>query len=106
MECGKRQTTLTAKAWANKIEKLQHEQQITVSKMTALIPEMKALIKTKEYVSHLQSNFEKFNQLCEKATMSHEVSIPLLMMDEQNTQNKWFSSIINYSNTFKENVKR
>lgn len=103
---GKRQTTLTAKAWANKIEKLQLECKITVNKMKALIPEIKALMKTKENVSYVQSNFEKLNQLCENTTMSHEVLIPLLMEDEQNRLNKWFSSIMNYSNTFKENVKR
>lgn len=39
MECGKRETKLTAKAWANKIEKLQHEYKIIVTKIKGHIPE-------------------------------------------------------------------
>lgn len=65
MECGKRQTTLTAKAWANKIVKLQRERKITVDKMTALIPEIKPLNKAqiKENDSHVHSHFEKLRNL-------------------------------------------
>lgn len=36
--------------------------------------------------------------------MSHEVLIPLLMGDEQKRRNKWFSGIMKYSHTFKEDV--
>lgn len=87
------------KAWTNKTEKLQHERKITEKKM-------KALMKTKENVSHVQSHFEKLNQLCENAAVSHEVLVPLLMEDEQNRGNDWFSSIMKYSKTFEEDVKR
>ena len=106
MECGKRETKLTAKAWANKIEKLQHERKIIVNKIKGLIPEMKVLMKSKENVSHVQPHLENLIQLCENAIMSHNALIPLLPEDEQNKQNEWFASIMKYSNTFEEDVKR
>lgn len=106
MECGKRQTKLTAKAWAHKIEKLQHERKITVNKMKVLIPEMKALMKQKENASHVQCHMDRLIQLCENATKLHDELIPLLVEDEQNKQNEWFSSIMKYSNAFKEDVHK
>lgn len=106
MESEKRRVKPTAKAWAIKIEKLQHERKITVDKMKSLIPEIKSLMRTRENVVHVQSCFEKLNQLCESAIASHDVLIPLLMEDEQNRQNEWFYSIMKYNNTFKEDVER
>ncbi len=45
MECGKRETKVTAKALVNKIEKLEQERKIIVNKMKGLIPEIKELLK-------------------------------------------------------------
>uniref|UniRef100_A0A8C8DI38 Uncharacterized protein n=1 Tax=Oryzias sinensis TaxID=183150 RepID=A0A8C8DI38_9TELE len=106
MERDKRLIKPTAKALANKIEKLQHERKIAVNKMKSLIPEMKSLMKTKENVSHVQSCFKKLNQFCVTAIASHDVLMPLLMEDEQNGQNEWFDSIMTYANAFKEDVER
>ena len=80
---GERELKLTAKAFANKIEKLQEERKMTVNKMKGLIPQMKTFMNTKENVSHVQSLLENLNQRCEHATSSHNVLIPLLPEDEE-----------------------
>lgn len=47
-----------------------------LNSLKGLIPEIKALMKRKEYASYVQPNLERINQLC-----------PLLHEDEQNKQN-------------------
>ena len=49
---------------------------------------------------------EKLIELCQNATLSHDVLIPLLPEEEQDKQNEWFSSIEEYSHTFKERVEK
>lgn len=51
MEKGKREIKLTAKAVGNKIERLQHERKSAVNKMKALIPQIKAHMRSKENVT-------------------------------------------------------
>lgn len=45
---------------------------------------------------------DNLNELCENAT----TLLPLLPEDEQTKQDEWFSSIMRYSDTFKENVNK
>lgn len=42
----------------------------------------------------------------ENATTMHNMLLPLLPEDEQTKQDEWFSSIMKYSDTFKENVNK
>lgn len=105
MDEGKRETKLTAKALANKIESLQRERKKDVNKIKGLIPEMKSLMTRRENASQLQMLFKTLVQLCENASKLHDMLIPLLPEDEQEKQNEWFSSIMKYSNTFKDTVQ-
>lgn len=61
---------------------------------------------TKGNVSQAQSLLEALIQLCENATISHNVLIPLLPEDEQRKQNEWFSSIMKYCDTFTGDVEK
>lgn len=63
-------------------------------------------MKSKENVSYAQPHLENLNQLCENATTSHNMLILLLPDDEQNKQNEWFASIMKYSDSFEEDVKK
>lgn len=51
MDCGKRETKLTAKALASKIESLQMQRKSNVNKIKSQISEIKNLMKRKENVS-------------------------------------------------------
>lgn len=102
MDGSKRETKLTAKALANKIESLQREQKKDVNKIKGPIPEMKSLTTRKENASQLQMLFKTLVQLCENASKRHDMLIPLLSEDEQEKHNEWFLSIMKYSNTFKD----
>ena len=104
MESGKRQSKL--KALYSKIEKLQSERKISVNKMKKFVPEMKLFMKKKENVSQVQSLLESLTEQCGNATMSHNMLIPLLPEEEQRKHNKWFSSIMVYSNTFQRDVEQ
>ncbi len=105
MDGGKREIKLTAKALANKIESLQKERKKDVNKIKGLIPEIKSLMTRKENAFQLQMLFKTLVQLCENASKLHDMLIPLLPEDEQEKQNEWFSSIMKYSNTFKDTVQ-
>lgn len=105
MDCGKRETKLTAKALANKIESLQMQRKSNVNKIKSQIPEMKNLMKRKENASQMQIQFKTLVQLCENASKIHDMVIPLLPEDEQEKQNEWFLSIMKYSNTKDADLK-
>lgn len=104
--CGKREIKLTSKAMANKIEKLQQERKNIVHKIKRLIPEMKTLMRTKENVTTVQLHTDNLYQLYENATTLHNMLLPLLPEDEQIKQDEWFSNIMRYSDTFRENVNK
>lgn len=59
----------------------------------------------KETASQVQMLFKTLVQLCENANKLHDLLIPLLPEDKQEKQNEWFSSIMKYSNTFKDAVQ-
>ena len=106
MEKEKRQIKLTAKALENKIEVLQHERKSAVNKLKALIPQMKAQMKSKENANEIPAYLCNLNDLCKKATDLHTELMPLLPDDEEKKQNEWFSSIMDYSDAFKEHVEK
>lgn len=106
MEGGKREIKLTAKALANEIERLQRERKITVNKIKGLIPHMKSLMAKRGNVQNVTPLLESLIQLCENATTSHEMLIPLLPQDEMAKQNTWFTTIMDYSSAFKVKVEQ
>ncbi len=106
MKNEKREIKLTAKALKNKIERLQHERRSAVNKIKVLIPQIKAHMKSKENVTEIPSQLNNLNALCKKATDLHNELRPLLPDDEDKKQNEWFSSIMDYSDAFKERVEK
>lgn len=52
----------------------------------------------------MQLHPDNLNELCENATTLHNMLLPLLPEDEQTKQEEWYSSIMKYSDTFKENM--
>lgn len=102
----KRQSKLTEKAFLLKLEKLQHERKGFVSKMKALIPEMKGLMHKKENVFQVKESLGALNELSEKAIIAHEEVLPLFPKDKTAQQMEWFSSIMTYSETFKNYVQK
>lgn len=103
MENEKREIKLTAKALEIKIERLQHERKSSVNKIKALIPQIKAHMKSKN-VTEIPSQLNNLNALSKKATDLHNELLPLLPDDEDKKQNEWFSSIMDYSDAFREQV--
>ncbi len=101
-----RERKLTEKGLLNKIENLQNERKRVVDKMKGLIPKMKKLMKQRENVSDVKQFWENLNALCENATTVHNELLPLLPDDELIKQKKWFSSIMNYSNTFQKDTQK
>ena len=106
METGKRETKLTAKALENKIERLQNERRSAVNKIKALIPQMKADMKSKVNITSIPAQLDEINALCKKATELHTELMPLLPEEESEKQIEWFSSMMEYSDAFKERVKK
>ena len=106
MEREKREIKLTAKAMENKIERLQHERKSAVNKIKELIPQIKAHMKSKENVTEIPSQLNNLNALCKKATDLHNEVLQLLPDDEHKKQKEWFSSIMDYSDAFKEQVEK
>lgn len=102
----KREIKLTAKAMENKIERLQHERKIAVNKIKGLIPQIKAHMKSKENATEISSHLNNLNALCKNAIDLHNELQPLLPEDEVKKQNDWFSSIMDYSDAFKEQVEK
>lgn len=76
MDNGKRQTKLTVKAKANKIERLQKEDKSNVNKIKGLTPIVKQLMKRKE-------NAPQMHSLCETTDKLQDALIPLLPDEEQ-----------------------
>ncbi len=67
---------------------------------------MKELMKQRENVSDVKRCLENLNTLCENATTKHNELLPLLPEDELIKQKEWFSSIMNYSNTFQKDIQK
>ncbi|KAG7524560.1 hypothetical protein JOB18_013868 [Solea senegalensis] len=106
MEREKREIKLTAKAMENKIERSQHERKGAVNKIKELIPQIKTHMKSKENVTEIPSQLNNLNALCKKATDLHNEVLQLLPDDEHKKQKEWFSSIMDYSDAFKEQVEK
>lgn len=106
METEKREVKLTAKALESKIERLQHERKSAVNKIKALIPQIKALLKSKENAPEILSQLDNVNALSKKATDLHNEFVVLLPDDENVKQNEWFSSVMSYSDAFKDQVEK
>ena len=106
MESGKqRERKLTEKGLLNKIENLQNKRKRVVDKIKGLIPEMKGLMKQRENVLDVKQCLENLNTLCENATASHNELLHLLPEEELIQQKEWFSTIMNYSNTFQRDTQ-
>ena len=105
MESEQRERKLTEKGWMYKVEKLQKERKRVVDKIKGLIPKMKELMKQEKNVSEVKQCMENLNTLCENATTTHNELLPLIPEDEFIKQKEWFSSIMNYSNTFQRNTQ-
>lgn len=102
----KRQSKLTEKAFLLKLEKLQNERKGFVNKMKALIPEMKKLMSHKENIPQIKESLGTLNTLSENATTAHNEVLSLLPREEKAQQNEWFSSIMKYSDTFKNDIEK
>ncbi len=106
MESEKRERKLTEKALVNKIEKLQKERKRVVDQIKGLIPKMKRFMKQREGVSQVRKCLGDLNTLCGNATTTHNELLPLLPEDELIKHKEWFSSIMNYSNTFQKETQQ
>lgn len=67
---------------------------------------MKELMKQRENASPVKQCLENLNTSCENATTTHNELLPLLPVDELIKQKEWFSSVMNYSNTFQKNTQK
>lgn len=93
---------MTAKALENKVEWLQRERKHDVNKIKALIPQIKTQMKSKGNAHEIPPLLDNVVALRKNATKLHNELIPLLPDDEVEKQNEWFTSIMAYSDSFKE----
>ncbi|XP_034530056.1 uncharacterized protein LOC117805434 [Notolabrus celidotus] len=101
----KRQSKLTAKAFANKIESLQKERKVKVNQIKGVSKEIKGLMQNKDNATNIQSQLENLHVLFDDAGKLHDSVIPLLPQEEQEKQNVWFSSVHGHHHRFVDEVK-
>lgn len=86
-EKDKRTMTLTEKAIACKVEKLQKERQSKVHKLKGTIITLKELMKNDDNALKMQAQLDTMMQMHEDAISLHKSLMPLITMEEQQKQN-------------------
>lgn len=74
--------------------------------MKILVQKMKELMKQRENVSRVKQYLKNLNTKRAWATASQNKLLPVLPERELKIHKEWFSSIINYSNTFQKETQR
>ncbi len=101
----KRKITLTTKALASKIELIQKQRKEEVNKLKSQLLSLKELMGDDQNASQVKAQFDVLLQASEKATALHKSLMPLIPSDEQDRQDAWFVSIIEYNQGFINDAK-
>lgn len=102
----KRTVTLTEKALACKIEKLQKDRQSRVNKIKGVIIALKELMNNDDNALQVQNQLDILMQMVEDVISLHESLMPLIQQGEQQKRNAWFTSISKYNQAFIVDVKQ
>lgn len=86
----KRQSKLTAKAFEQKLEKLQDERKAKVKRMKNTIKQITELMKNVENAEKVRSCLDNVSSLFNEASQLHDEVILMVPSEEQEKQNAWF----------------
>ena len=105
-EESRRTVKLTAKALANKVEKLQKDRHSCVKQMKVLTNEMKEQMKNFDNAKDVQCTMGKLMNVYEDAKAAHDSLIALIPKEELENQIVWFSRVTKHNTDFINDVKQ